>query len=92
MKIPKLCCCSSKKRNVVFAEPVVRGLLHLYVARATRELKMLELAIQDVISEGGLPGGANDPKVSALLNLELTGVYRELIHDNSDAMGEEASN
>ncbi|MAD61469.1 MAG: hypothetical protein CMH49_08170 [Myxococcales bacterium] len=75
-----------KKRR--FREPAVRGLLHLYVARATRELKMLELAIQDVISEGGLPG-ANDPKVSALLNLELTGVYRELIQDN-DSTGEEA--
>ena len=75
-----------KKRR--FREPAVRGLLHLYVARATRDLKMLELAIQDVISEGGLPG-ANDPKVSALLNLELTGVYRELIQDN-DATGEEA--
>jgi tetratricopeptide (TPR) repeat protein len=75
-----------KKRR--FREPAVRGLLHLYVARATRELKMLELAIQDVISEGGLPG-ANDPKVSALLNLELTGVYRELIQDN-ESTGEEA--
>ena len=75
-----------KKRR--FREPAVRGLLHLYVARATRDLKMLELAIKDVISEGGLPG-ASDPKVASLLNLELTGVYRELIQDN-DEPGEEA--
>ena len=70
-----------KKRR--FREPAVRGLLHLYVARATRELKMLELSIQEVISEGGLPG-ASDPRVAALLNLELTGVYRELVQDNDE--------
>ena len=73
-----------KEKGRRFREPAVRGLLHLYVARAARELKLLDIAREDVISKGGLPA-ANNPRVAALLNLELTGIYRELIEDNDQS-------
>ena len=69
-----------KEKARRFRQPARRGLLHLYVARAMRDLKMLDEAAINVIAKGGLPG-ARDPKISALLNLELTGIYREKVQD-----------
>ena len=69
-----------KEKNRRFRQPSRRGLLHLYVARAMRDLKMLDEAATNVISKGGLPG-VRDPRVDILLHLELTGIYREKIQD-----------
>jgi tetratricopeptide (TPR) repeat protein/flagellar hook assembly protein FlgD len=69
-----------KEKSRRFREPSRRGLLHLYVARAMRDLKMLDEAATNVIAKGGLPG-VRDPKITALLNLELTGIFREKIQD-----------
>lgn len=70
-----------KEKGRRFREPDVRALLHLYVAKATRDLRLLEIAIKDVISQGGLPAASKVPRIDALLRLELTGLYRELIQE-----------
>lgn len=69
-----------KEKNRRFRLPACRALLHLYVARAMRDLKMLNEAATQVISKGGLPG-VRDPNIEALLNLEFTGILREKVQD-----------
>jgi tetratricopeptide (TPR) repeat protein len=69
-----------KEKDRRFRQPARKGLLHLYVARAMRELKMLDEALNNVIARGGLPG-ERDPQIEALLNLEFTGILREKIID-----------
>jgi len=69
-----------KEKSRRFRQPARRGLLHLYVARAMRDLKMLDEALNNVIARGGLPG-ERDPNIEALLNLEFTGILREKIQD-----------
>ena len=73
-----------REKNLRFKQPQARSILHLYVARATRALNMFTIAIK-MIQRGQID--EKYPRISALLTLEKTGIYRELVKegDVSDA-------